>query len=166
VEQQEEVAGSLRSEKQMGEIELATNSFGQGIAITPIQMISAFNTIANGGIRLSPSLIEGGKTNIAKVLERVAVDKTTSILVSAIDKNGVKWGKPVNISVAGKTGTAQVPIEGHYDADKTIASFIGFFPSSNPKYTMLVTLEQPQTSRWGSETAAPLWFELLKQISL
>ncbi|EKD53018.1 MAG: hypothetical protein ACD_61C00183G0008, partial [uncultured bacterium] len=68
--------------------------------------------------------------------------------------------------VAGKTGTAQIPIEGHYDSEKTIASFVGFFPSENPRFTMLVSLREPQTSQWGSETAAPLWFGIAKQLLL
>lgn len=84
----------------------------------------------------------------------------------AVESGEAKWAKPAGITIAGKTGTAQIPIEGHYDPDKTIASFIGFFPAENPRYTMLVSLREPQTSQWGSETAAPLWFSLAKQLLL
>ena len=105
-----------------------------------------------------------------KVLGQVLKKETTvalrEMMVSAVDNGEAKWAKPKGFSAAGKTGTAQIPIQGHYDPDNTIASFIGFFPAENPKYTMLVSLTQPQTSQWGSETAAPLWFSLATKLSL
>ncbi|MFA6532799.1 MAG: penicillin-binding transpeptidase domain-containing protein, partial [Patescibacteria group bacterium] len=64
----------------------------------------------------------------------------------------------------GKTGTAQVPIKGIYDASKTIASFIGFAPANDPKFLTFVVLYEPKSSQWGSETAAPLFFEIAKQL--
>jgi cell division protein FtsI/penicillin-binding protein 2 len=90
----------------------------------------------------------------------------TEIMIQAVDRGEAKFAKPQGMIIAGKTGTAQIPIEGHYDPTKTIASFIGFFPADNPQYTMLVTLNNPQTSQWGSETAAPLWFAIAKQLML
>jgi cell division protein FtsI/penicillin-binding protein 2 len=66
--------------------------------------------------------------------------------------------------VAGKTGTAQIPIAGHYDEDKTIASFIGFAPYEDPKFVMLVTLHEPESSPWASETAAPLWYSIAENL--
>jgi len=163
---QEEVAGTIRDEKEYGDIDLATNSFGQGIAVTPIQMITAINTIANNGKYISPTLVEGGTPVTRDVLGPEAISQIVQIMVTAIDTGESKWAKLVGLSVAGKTGTAQIPIEGHYDPQKTIASFIGFFPAQNPRYTMLVSLREPQTSQWGSETAAPLWFGIAKQLLL
>lgn len=166
IELQEEVAGTLREVKNYGDIDLATNSFGQGIAVTPIQLVSALNTIANKGVYISPTLVEGDMPELRPVLGQEAVDKMTRIMIQAVDSGEAKWAKPKGLSVAGKTGTAQIPIEGHYDPTKTIASFIGFFPAEDPTYTMLVTLREPQSSPWGSETAAPLWFALAKQLLL
>ncbi len=166
IEIQEEVSGTLREGKKYGEIDLATNSFGQGIAVTPIQMIAALNTIANGGKYISPTLIDSSIPLTREILSREASDAMTQIMVQAVDSGEAKFAKPPGLSVAGKTGTAQIPIEGKYDPQKTIASFIGFFPSSNPKYTMLVSLREPQSSIWGSETAAPLWFAITKQLLL
>ncbi len=166
IEIQEEVSGTLREGKKYGEIDLATNSFGQGIAVTPIQIITAINTIANGGKYISPSLIEGTTPIQRSVLNPEAASDMTQIMVEAVDRGEAKHAKPAGLSVAGKTGTAQIPIDGRYDPKKTIASFIGFFPSQNPKYTMLVTFREPQTSIWGSETAAPLWFAIAKQLLL
>ncbi|KKT40390.1 hypothetical protein A3K29_03250 [Candidatus Collierbacteria bacterium RIFOXYB2_FULL_46_14] len=166
IEIQEEVAGTVRDGKEYGDIDLATNSFGQGIAITPIQMITALNTIANNGKYISPTLIEGGTPATWDVLSPEAVSQITQMMITGVDSGEAKWAKPVGMSVAGKTGTAQIPIEGHYDPQRTIASFIGFFPAQNPRYTMLVSLREPQTSQWGSETAAPLWFGIAKQLLL
>jgi cell division protein FtsI (penicillin-binding protein 3) len=166
IQLQEEVTGVLRSAKEYGDIDLATNSFGQGIAVTPIQMVSAANTIANGGYFIKPTIVEDEVNKGKQVLTKEAVDEITQIMIQAVDKGEAKWAKPQGIVIAGKTGTAQIPIEGHYDAEKTIASFIGFFPANNPQYTMLVTLREPKTSPWGSETAAPLWFAIAKQLLL
>ncbi|HSV95005.1 MAG TPA: penicillin-binding protein 2 [Spirochaetia bacterium] len=166
IQLQEEVSGVVREAKNYGEIDLATNSFGQGIAVTPIQMVSAVNTIANGGLYIKPTIIEKEVDKGKQILSKEAVDEMTQIMIQAVDMGEAKWAKPQGLIVAGKTGTAQIPIEGHYDTEKTIASFIGFFPANNPQYTMLVTLREPKTSPWGSETAAPLWFAIAKQLLL
>lgn len=167
IEQQEEVGGSIRTASEYKDIDLATNSFGQGIATTGIQMVTAANVIANNGYYLPPTVIETNTTPEGKqILSDTAISKITMIMVEAVNSGEAKWAKPKGLAVAGKTGTAQIPIEGHYDPKKTIASFIGFFPADNPKYTMLVTLREPKTSPWGSETAAPLWFAIAKQLLL
>lgn len=167
IQLQEEVSGVQKTAKDLTEIELATNSFGQGIAVTPIQMVAAVNAIANSGEYISPTIIDSQPPLLRKqVFSDKAVADITNIMIQAVEYGEAKWAKPKNLVVAGKTGTAQIPIEGHYDETKTIASFVGFFPANNPKYTMLVTLREPQTSQWGSETAAPLWFNIAKQLLL
>jgi cell division protein FtsI/penicillin-binding protein 2 len=88
----------------------------------------------------------------------------TEMMVNAVDNGEAKWAKPPGYRIAGKTGTAQIPVAGHYDENKTIASFIGFAPADHPQFAMLVTLREPSTSPWGSETAAPLFFSIAKDI--
>jgi len=66
--------------------------------------------------------------------------------------------------MAGKTGTAQIAVEGHYDATKTTASFVGFAPAYDPKFVMIVKLAEPKSSQWAAETAAPLWFSIAKKL--
>lgn len=167
IQLQDEVSGSILEDgKKYREIDLATNSFGQGIAVTPLQMVAAVNTIANKGVYIKPTIIETELGSTTQVLSSEAVQQITEVMKLAVENGEAKWSKPKNLSVAGKTGTAQIPIEGHYDPNKTIASFVGFFPAENPKYTMLVTLKEPKTSIWGSETAAPLWFNVAKQLLL
>lgn len=176
IQLQEETTGNIKNAKDLKEIDLATQSFGQGIAITPIQMVAAANTIANNGIYTSPTIVDhlitDGKsipTNIAsprRVLNPQTAQMVRQMMADAVNLGEAKWAKPKDMTVAGKTGTAQIPIQGHYDPAKTIASFIGFYPAKNPKYTMLVSLTEPQTSPWGSETAAPLWFNIASKINL
>lgn len=174
VDLEEEGTPFLRKESDWAEIDLATAGFGQGVAITPIQMVTATAAIANGGKLLEPQVareIKSPEKEIEikpKVKREVISEKTAKILtemmINSVEKGEAKWAKPSGFRIAGKTGTAQIPIAGHYDKEKTIASFVGFAPADNPRFVMLVTLREPSTSVWGSETAAPLWFDIAKEI--
>jgi len=174
IDLQGENTPALRERKDWREIDLATASFGQGIAATPIQILSAVSAIANKGELYQPQVVDKiledsqvveikpirkGRPISAKTAEIV-----TEMMIQAVEKGEAKWARPQNWRIAGKTGTAQIPIAGHYDPEKTIASFVGFAPADNPAFVMLVALREPKTSPWGSETAAPLWFEIAKDI--
>ncbi len=175
IDLEDEATPVLRENNDWKEIDLATASFGQGIAVTPIQMVTAVASLANGGYLMEPHLVKeihdgSGKiyTIKPKAIRRVISQKTASIttemMVAAVDNGEAKWAKPKGYRIAGKTGTAQIPVAGHYDATKTIASFVGFGPSDNPRFVMLVTLKEPTSSPWGSETAAPLFFAIARDI--
>jgi cell division protein FtsI (penicillin-binding protein 3) len=174
IDLQEESTPEIRAETDWREIELATASFGQGIAVTPLQMVTAVNAIANGGKLLPPRIVTGlrsmnvtKKTEVPKPIEVIspeAAGKMTQMMINGVNKGEVRYYKPAGYTVAGKTGTAQVPIEGYYDKNKTIASFIGFAPADQPKFTMLVTLKDTKFSPWGSTTAAPLWFDVAREL--
>lgn len=172
VQLQEETTSKLKTPAEMASTDLATNSFGQGIAVTRLQLVTAFNSLANSGKLLAPTLIQSiNQVSVSpqpsyQVINSEAAQQITRILVETVDQGEAKWTKLPGISIAGKTGTAQIPVEGKYAPDKTIASFIGFFPAQEPRYTMLVTLTEPQTSPWGAETAAPLWFNIARQLLL
>lgn len=169
-----EASGYLKPQNNWYPIDYATVTFGQGIAVTPIQMIRAFASIINGGDLMKPYIVhkivsDNKTTEIKPKVERKIVSRSTSdiirkMLVSTVENAEAKWDRPKGFSVGGKTGTAQVPIKGFYDASKTIASFIGFAPASDPKFLTFVVLYEPQTSIWGSETAAPLFFEIAKDL--
>ena len=88
------------------------------------------------------------------------------MMVNAVENGEAKYFLPKGFKVAGKTGTAQIPIDGHYDPNKTIASFVGFAPADDPKFVMLVRYDEPSASIFGSETAAPTFFEIAKQLLL
>jgi cell division protein FtsI/penicillin-binding protein 2 len=175
IDLQEESSPELRSDSDWKNIDLATASFGQGIAVTPIQMVRAVGAIANGGWLMEPhvvrEIIDGtGKKveippkKIRQVISSATASVLTEMMISAVDLGEAKWAKPVGYRIAGKTGTAQIPIAGHYDATKTIASFVGFAPADNPRFVMLVTFTEPSSSPWGSETAAPLFFKIARDL--
>ncbi|MFZ5366448.1 MAG: peptidoglycan D,D-transpeptidase FtsI family protein [Patescibacteria group bacterium] len=167
-----ETVAVLRSENEWVPIDLATASFGQGVALTPIQMVRAIAAVANGGEMLEPHVVTKIKTQDKeleikpKVRRRVISLATarviTEMMVNAVERGG-KWERPKGFRIAGKTGTAQIPIAGHYDKEKTIVSFVGFAPADNPRFVMLVTMREP-TLIWGSMTVAPLWFEIAKEL--
>jgi cell division protein FtsI/penicillin-binding protein 2 len=174
IDLQGEIGGFLKSKNNWYPIDYATVSFGQGIAVTPIQMIRAFASVINGGELLKPAVVvkvassDDEKEIRKKVEKRVISDRTSAIirkmLVATVENGEYKWTIPTGYKIGGKTGTAEIPIAGHYDPSKTIASFIGFAPADNPKFIALVLLKEPKASPWGSETAAPLFFEIAKEL--
>jgi len=174
IDLQGEVAGYLRAKNQWYPIDYATATFGQGIAVTPIQMVRAFATLINGGKLLVPHTVlridaEGREQTIQTKLTQTILSERTSLIIkkmlaSTVENGEVSWAKPKGYAVGGKTGTAQIPIAGHYDPSKTIASFIGFAPVNNPKFVALVIIREPKASQWGSETAAPIFFEIAKDL--
>jgi cell division protein FtsI (penicillin-binding protein 3) len=174
IDLQGESSPKLRDKGMWSEIDLATASFGQGIAVTPIQMVTAVAAIANKGNLMTPQVVdklvtEGWSDDISvEAKRRVISEKTagqiTAMMVEAAKNGEAKWTHARGYGVAGKTGTAQIPILGHYDEEKTIASFVGFAPYDDPKFVMLITLREPSSSPWASETAAPLWYEIAKEL--
>jgi stage V sporulation protein D (sporulation-specific penicillin-binding protein) len=156
------------------EIDLATTTFGQGIAVTSVQMLSAVSAIANGGMLYTPQVVKHVQVNeqiydikpkpIRRVLQPEAAKTVAYMMEESAIYGEAQWAAVRGYRLAGKTGTAQVPIAGHYDAEKTIASFVGFAPAHEPKFAMIVKLREPKSSPWASETAAPLWFNLAKEI--
>lgn len=172
---QGETTEELRPENKWHDIDLATASFGQGISVTPIQLITAVNSIANGGRLMRPMVVEkiltpDGKTiSIPPQVERQTVSSATakvitSMMVNAVENGEAKFAKIPNYDIAGKTGTAQIPVAGHYDPTNTNASFVGFFPAEDPKITMLVIVNKPRSSIYGAETAAPTFFSIARDL--
>lgn len=177
IDLQGEVGASLRPDDSWLPIDLATASFGQGISVTPIQLLSAFSSIANHGARMEPHVVskiitaQGEEIVIPpkKVNSPITSETAkimTEILVNAVNNGEAKYLKPKGYRVAGKTGTAQIPIAGRYDPNQTIASFMGFAPADNPKFSMIVIINKPTTSIYGSETAAPIFFDIARDILL
>lgn len=175
IDLEEEVVPELRPEKNWSDIDLATASFGQGISVTPIQMVQAVSAIANGGRLFQPQVVDKLVTPsgevidikpklLREVIRPASARFLTEMMVKAVDNGEASFAKPKGYRIAGKTGTAQIPIAGHYDTEKTIASFVGFAPADDPRFVMLVTLKEPSASPWGSETAAPLFFDIAQDL--
>lgn len=174
IDLQEESPGVIRNKKDWKTIDLATASFGQGLAVTPIQMVQAVQAIANNGKLVSPKVVKKVISQASEELikpekvEQVISSKTaaqlTEMMVNAVEQGEAKAFAPKGYRIAGKTGTAQIPVAGHYDPNKTVASFIGFAPADKPKFVMLVRFTEPTSSIFGSETAAPTFFAIAKEL--
>ena len=174
IDLQGEVAPKLREKGTWNVVDLATASFGQGVAVTGIEIVRAVSAIANGGYLVTPRVVtavngDGWEEKIeadppVRIIKQQAAKEITQMMVEAAERGEAKWVKIPGFKVAGKTGTAQIPVAGHYDATNTIHSFVGFAPAGNPKFVMLVTLNSPQSSPWAAETAAPLWFAIAKDL--
>lgn len=143
---------------------LGVNAFGQGVAVTPLQMIVAVATVANDGARLRPHIVrqriapDGSVYTCQPVVEAQVISPETArmlteMLVQVVEE-GAQEAMVPGYRIAGKTGTAQIPIPGGYDPDDTIVSFVGYGPAFDPQIIILVKLDRPQSSRWASWTAA------------
>ncbi len=143
---------------------------GQGIAVTPIQMASAYAAIANGGVWVQPHLVErvgGGAPGHLKrhrVVSHAIDVELKAMLTNVVDEHGAT-GNAAQIpgyTVAGKTGTAQKPGPNGYTTGKYVASFVGMVPVSKPRFVVLVTVDEPHGAIFGGVVAAPAFKEIAK----
>ena len=173
VELEGEDSGFLRHDKELTAIDLATSGFGQGMSATPLQVLNAFNVIANDGILLKPRIVrqlrdsqrtvELNPKPIKKVLSKSTAHTVESMLEDAASGGEAKYFVIKNYRIAGKTGTAQIPKDGKYDPKETNATFVGYL-SGEKKISILVKLNRPKTSPYASETAVPIWMEVANEI--
>ncbi len=152
------------------EIDLAAASFGQGFAINQIQMISAFNIVANDGrftkIKIVPEANDYSDNVTSKtIFQKSTTDFIKSVLKYATENGATSIYKPSDMEVCAKSGTAQIAVKGSYAKDEVNASYIGFSPCSRPKFIMAITLNNPKISSWGSSSAAPIWYKIAAKIS-
>jgi len=166
-----EMAGDLSQLDKRGDIYGITASYGQGITVTPIQLVAAFAAIANRGALPQPYIVseiikpDGEKEatepkTIRQVIDPKTASLLTGMLISVIENGyGIK-GKVEGYYLGGKTGTAQVagPRGGY--GTKTVHSFVGFGPVSNPKFVMMVKLDSPKGIRFSSDSVTPLFGQL------
>lgn len=172
-----EESGILYRPEDMYEPDIATMAIGQGIAVTPLQMLRAICAIANGGELLEPYIIDkivmpdgrvlrqGQKKVVRRVITEDVAGQMRMMMEKVVSEGG---GKPAHIAgyqIAGKTGTAEKLAEqGGYAQGEYIASFVGFVPAANPQYAMLVMLDTPQGAFYGSQVSAPVFKDTLQQI--
>ncbi len=160
-----EVVGSISNLTREGvrEIDVATASFGQGIAVTPIQLINAYSSIANDGVLMRPYVNrELGQKTIRRVIQSETTQALVAMMESAVDK-AIVAAIP-GYKIAGKTGTAQIPdfkLGGY--SDDYIHSFVGFGPVSDPKFVILVKLDKPNVVLAG-QTVVPAFREFAQFI--
>ena len=164
-----EDTGTVRDYTTWTDIDLANIAFGQGISVTPLQMLGAFNVIANGGELFQPQIIleirEDGKTltipprKVRRVISSETAETMVDMLTEAVSGGESKYFNLKNYNISGKTGTAQIFVDGNYDPTKTNATFLGFLPGTK-SFSMIVRLDRPSTSPYAAETAVPLWMTI------
>ena len=176
-----EVGGTmwLPGEDYYSPVNLYTNSFGQGVSVTPLQLINAVSAVANGGTLYKPYVMKeiraGDRVidqNEPQVLENSVIKPDTAYQIADMLAYGVenklvaRLARVPGYHVSVKTGTAQIPGCGSYCPDQTLASAIGFAPSHDPKFTLYIGLYNPHTSPWGENTASPAWGKIARELLL
>lgn len=156
------------------EADLGTNSFGQGVAVTPIQMVMAISSVANGkGEMMVPhlmrSIVRDGfqYTPTPQVVGRPISEETAQTLTEMLARSLEGESSDALIEgyrVAGKTGTAEIATPMGYTSNETNASFVGWGPLDNPRFLVYVWLEKPESSPWGSVVAAPVFREMVEHL--
>src|SRR3989344_4430158 len=177
VELPSQPAGNLENLNKRGDVFFATASFGQGLTVTPIQLLQAYTVFANGGKLIQPYIVDKivhadgseEKPRPGKPVE--VIDSKTSSTISAmlvdVVENG--HGKQAGVKgyyIAGKTGTAQVAstTSAGYDKDRNIGTFVGFGPVENPEFLMIVRIDNPRDVKFAESTAAPAFGEIAQFI--
>jgi len=171
-----EIAGNINNlKKGSPEINFATASFGQGVSVTPIELITALGAIANKGKLMKPYVVEkiidsdGGQQVINPVEKRQVISeetaaKVTSMLVSTV-KNGYDKVKIKNYFIAGKTGTAQIPnLDQKGYSDDFVHTFMGWAPAFDPKFIILLKMDKPRGIRFASDSLAPPFANLTRYL--
>ena len=176
-----EIKPTTQSYKRWHGLKRNTMAFGQGIVVTPIQLITAFSAVINGGTLYKPYMVdkivdENGvvvRRNIPTKVRQVISPKISKdlreILEEVVSDGTAKKGQVAGYKVGGKTGTAQLSSRGGYLKNNYLASFMGFFPADNPKYIVLVMFLKPKAEsvydRYGGATAAPVFANIASRIA-
>lgn len=157
----------IQNKNNVGKIELSTMGFGQGIAVTPVQLLTAINAFGNDGMLTKPHLVKQirnskGKVKrsirtkeVRKVVSPGTAEKIREYMEYVVKKGGGKKARIKGYRVGGKTGTAQKKSTGSNQYDKLIASFAGMAPINDPKVSILFIVDEPEGEVWGSDVAAP-----------
>jgi cell division protein FtsI/penicillin-binding protein 2 len=153
-------------------VDLGTNAFGQGIAVTPLQMLMAASAIANEGKMATPHVLyamlrDGHQYNVPSQYAGSPISAETAhtlneMLAISLEQESSMALLP-GYRLAGKTGTAQIPTDYGYDGFHTNVSFVGWGPVDDPQFIVYIWMEQPSSSIWASETAAPVFSKVAEQ---
>jgi len=170
-----EIGGNINNLKGNKEIDFATASFGQGIAVTPLELVAAIGAIANGGKLMKPYVVEkmvhsdGQEEKIEpqqtrQVISEQTANKLTAMLVNTV-RNGYDKVKIKGYFIAGKTGTAQVPLENEAGySEETIHTFVGYAPAYNPKFLVLVKMDKPRGIGFASDSLGPVFANIARYL--
>ena len=171
-----EARGEVKKPDEFSEGTQEFMAFGYQLAVTPLQLVSACATIANGGVMMKPHVLKRRVNKEQEVIEEVmpqeirqVVSRETADSVRALMEGVVQFGtgkeaRVDGLRIAGKTGTAQQLANGTYSKEKYNASFVGFFPADDPQVALLVLLDSPTNGYYGGQVAAPIFREIARRI--
>jgi cell division protein FtsI (penicillin-binding protein 3) len=155
------------------EANIATNSFGQGISVTPLQMLTAVNAIANGGLMMQPRVVhqinDNGEvftsqpTALGRPISAETASIVTQMMVAVVEDGLDESASLPGYTIAGKTGTAEIPTPFGYEAGTSIVTFVGFLPADDPQVSILIRLDRPR-EYWASVVAAPVFRDLAERL--
>lgn len=156
-----------------GDIQTATISYGHGLSVSQVHLAAAYSTIVNGGMRVRPTIIKNNQPTSEpyRVISSETSKKVTKLLQAVATKGTAKTSKPNGYSWGGKTGTADKPSVGGYAEDQVLATFASVFPIENPRFTLVVTLDNADSedgtkwSRAASRTAVPTTAILISELA-
>lgn len=165
--------GGIRHPKDWSALSHDSLTMGQEITVTPVQLVTAFSALANGGWLLRPRLVDrmvkGDVEQTFKperrrrVLSQQTTNRLTSVLVGVVERGTGAQAALDGYLVAGKSGTAQKVENGRYSHSKVVVSFIGYAPAEAPRFVMLVMFDEPKKKRWGGSAAAPVFGRIAEQ---
>lgn len=170
-----EVPGQLRTPRHPDwtEADLGTNAFGQGVSVTPVQLLAAIGAVPNDGIMMQPHLVRSvvgpdgaywpKPTVLGKPISSETAQTLNEMLAESLEGE-THLAAVEGYRLAGKTGTAQIPTDKGYDDRWTIASFIGWGPMEDPQFIVLVRIDKPESSPWGSVVAAPVFRQVVERL--
>jgi len=166
-----EVRGRLPDADAMNDIDFATFVFGQGLTVNMLQLGMAYQVVANSGVLNKPNILqavrdgekniyEGTALRIRRVIDESIAERLTDILCSVIEEGSGAAAAFNDMRIAGKTGTAQKVVNGSYSNRAVIATFVGFFPATDPDYLILLMIDEPKSGYWASTIVAPVFREI------
>lgn len=171
--------GTVRALNHWGEIEFATQAFGHGLTVTPLQLVTGFAAVASGGVYHPPRLVlrsiapDGREEPMplptgSRAPERVISEKTArsmlQIMQGVMEKGATGYPGAIDgYPVAGKTGTAIKAFNGRYDPHRVIANFVGIVPADHPRVVIGVMVDEPQPEHYGGKVAGPVFKEIAEE---
>ncbi len=170
-----EVKGRLPDPTKINDVEFSTLVFGQGLTVNLLQLVFAYQAVANKGNLNKPMIIrnirdrdkivyQSKPLRIRRVIDNETAELATDILCSVITEGSGSEASIEGIKVAGKTGTAQKVVNGSYSSSSIITTFVGYFPADSPDYLIAIMFDEPKRGLWASTIAAPVFRSVAQSI--
>ncbi|MEX2007911.1 MAG: penicillin-binding protein 2 [Candidatus Spechtbacterales bacterium] len=166
-----ELSGDTRNLNVLSDVNYGNIAFGQGIALSPLRILTSFSAISNGGTIMKPYVVQrtvrGGTVEetmpqvVRSPISAATASRVTAMMVSVVEQGSASLAKLPEYTIAGKTGTAQVANASSLGySSRTVHSFVGFAPAYNPRFSMIIKLDNPKNTRYAAQSISPLFGEL------